>query len=164
MFKESMKETDNLLYQGCLHGYKPYKLALQVKRTCPHCILEEANFKTALQMFGQLGISCVTLSPLFSNVSTDPAGPFRIKYREWKTWILIYLYNVSKALHLQLVENYSAKAVIIALNTVFTIRNLPNHITMDAGKNIMRSRKLIQESLQSSFSKKDIEESQATWP
>ena len=29
------------------------------------------------------------LSPTFSNVSTDLAGPFRIKNRERKTWILI---------------------------------------------------------------------------
>ena len=61
-------------------------------------------------------------------------------------------------------ENYSAKSIITALNTVFGISNLPKQITMDTGKNIMRSRKLIYESLQSSFSKKDLEEIQATWP
>ena len=61
-------------------------------------------------------------------------------------------------------ENYSAKAVITAINPVFGIRNLPNQITTNAGKNITRSRKLIYESLQSRFSKKDLEEIQATWP
>ena len=144
--------------------YKPYKLALQVSKTCPQCSLEEAKTKTVQQKIGQLDVSCVTPSPPFSNVSADLAGPFRIKYREQKTWILIYLCNVSKVLHLQLVENYSAKAVITALNTVFGIRNLPNHITTDSSKNITRSRKLIQESLLLSFSKKDLEEIQATWP
>ena len=79
-------------------------------------------------------------------MSADLSGPFRIKYRERKTWILIYLCNVSKALHLQLVENYSAKAVTTALTTVFGIRNLPNHITTDAGTNVSKSRKLILES------------------
>ena len=61
-------------------------------------------------------------------------------------------------------ENYSTKAVITALNTVFGIRNLPNHITTDTGKNVTKSRKLVLESLQSSFSKNDLEEIQATWP
>ena len=72
--------------------------------------------------------------------------------------------NVTKALHLQLVENYSAKAVTTALNTVFGLRNLPNKITTDAGKNVTKSRKTIIESLQTSFSRKDLEEIQATWP
>ena len=50
---------------------------------------------------------------------------------------------MTKVLLLQNVENYSAKAVTTALNTVFGIRNLPNKIATDAGKNIAKSRKLI---------------------
>ena len=102
--------------------------------------------------------NCLSPSPPFSDVSTDLAGPFRIKYRERKTWILIYLCNVTKALHLQLVENYSAKAVTTALNTVFGLRNLPSKITTDAGKNVTKSSKTIIESLQTIFSRKDLKE------
>merc|ERR1712030_214314 len=51
-----------------------------------------------------------------------------------------------------------------ALNTVFGLRNLPNKITTDAGKNVTKSPKTIIESLQSNFSGKDIEEIQSTWP
>ena len=87
-----------------------------------------------------------------------------MKYRERKTWILIYLCNVTKALHLQIIENYSAKAVTTALNTVFGVRNLPNKITTDAGKNVIKSRKIVLESLQSSFSRRDLDEIQANWP
>ena len=144
--------------------YKPYSLALQVSKSCPRCILEEVRRKPVQQKIGQLDANCLTPSPPFSDVSADLAGPFRIKFRERKIWILIYLCNVTKALHLQLVENYSAKAVTTALNTVFGIRNLPNKITTDAGKNVVKSRKTIIESLQSSFSGKDLEEIQATWP
>ena len=61
-------------------------------------------------------------------------------------------------------ENYSAKAVTTALTTVFEIRNLPNHITMDAGKNVSKSRKLILELFHTGFSRKDLEQIQATWP
>ena len=113
---------------------------------------------------GQIGLDSLTPLPLFSNVSADLAGPFRIKYKERKTWVLIYLCNVSKALHLQPVENYMAKAVITALNSVFAVRNLPHTIVTDAGKNITRSRKLIIESLGTGFTKNDLEEIQSTWP
>ena len=113
---------------------------------------------------GQIGLDSLVPSPPFSNVSAVLAGPFRIKYKERKTWVLIYLCNVSKALHLQPVENYTAKAVITALNSVFAVRNLPNTIVTDTGKNITRSRKLIIESLGAGFSKNDLEEIQSTWP
>ena len=138
--------------------YKPYRLALQVSKSCPRCILEEAKRKTVQQKIGQLNGNCLTPSPPFSDVSADLASPFRIKYRERKTWILIYLCNVTKALHLQIVENYSAKAVTTALNTVFGIRNLPNKITTDARKNITKSRKLVLGSIGSAFSRKDHNE------
>ena len=61
-------------------------------------------------------------------------------------------------------ENYTAKAVITALNNVFGVRNLPNTIITDAGKNVTNSRKLILESLQTGFTKKDLEEIKSTWP
>ena len=47
---------------------------------------------------------------------------------------------------------------------MFGLRNLPNKITKDAGKNVTKSRKTIIESLQTSFSRKDLEEIQAPWP
>ena len=99
--------------------YKPYKLALNVLKSCPRYILDQAKQKTVQQKIGQLDPDCLSPSPPFSDVSADLAGPFKLKYRERKTWILIYLCNVSKALHFQLVENYSAKAVTTALSTVF---------------------------------------------
>ena len=98
--------------------FKPYNLALQVVRDCPQCSLDDAKKKSINQKMGQVGLNCITLSPPFSNVSADLAGLFRIKYKERKTWVLIYLCNVSKALHLQPVENYSAKAVTTALNSL----------------------------------------------
>ena len=60
--------------------------------------------------------------------------------------------------------NYSAKAVTTAQNTVFEIRNLPNKITADTGKNVTKSRKLILESMESSLTHKDLKEIQSNWP
>ena len=95
------------------------------------------------QKIGQIGLDCVTPSPI-SNVSADLMGPFRIKNRERITWVLIYLFNVLKALHLQPVENYTAKAIITALNTIF-----------GAGNSITKSKKLILESLLEEGSRRD---------
>ena len=81
-----------------------------------------------------------------------------------KTWILLYLCNVSKALPLQLVENYPAKTVTTALKTMFGVRNLLNRIYTDAGKNITKSRKMILKSIKPSLFKRDLEEIQANWP
>ena len=77
--------------------YKPYRLALQVSKSCHCCILEEAKKKPVQQKIGQLNDDCLTP---FNDVSADLAGPFCIKHRKRKTWVLIYLCNLSKALHL----------------------------------------------------------------
>ena len=78
--------------------YKPYKLALTVSQLCPCCVLDKAKQNPAQQKMGLLSQDCLTPSPPFSDVSEDLAGPFKLKYRERKTWILIYLCNISKAL------------------------------------------------------------------
>ena len=118
---------------------------------------------------GKIPLERLRASPPFSLVSADVARPYIVRLAHnykatTKVWVLVYLCNVTKALHLQLVENYSAKAVTTAFNTVFGIRNLPSKITTDAGKNVTKSRKAIIETLQSNFSGKDIEEIQSTWP
>ena len=97
-------------------------------------------------------------SPPFTDVSADLTGPFKLKGKERKTWILVYLCNVYKAVHLQVVDSYSAKSVTTALSGVFTIRNLPHQIWTDAGKNLIKSRKLLQESLQSGLTSNDVAE------
>ena len=95
----------DIIGRACQYAliYKPYKLALQVSESCPQCILEKAKQKPVQQKIGQLDKDCLSPSPPFSDVLADLAGPFRIKYRERSTWILIYLCNVTKPLHLQLV-------------------------------------------------------------
>ena len=100
----------------------------------------------------QDGLDYITPHPLLFNMSADLAGPFKIIYKKRKTWVIIKLCNMSKALHLQLVKNYSVKVVTTALNTVFEVRNKPNTIVKGIGKNVMKSIKLILESIQSGFS------------
>merc|ERR1711867_25399 len=44
------------------------------------------------------------------------------------------------------------------------IRNRPNEITSDAGRNVTKSMKLILESMESSLTHKDLKEMQSNWP
>ena len=97
-------------------------------------MLEDAKAKRIKQKIGEIEVDRLKPAPPCNNVTVDLAGRFRIKYKEKKVWALIYLCNNSKALHLQTVENSTAKGITTALNSVFGIRNLPSKITSDAGK------------------------------
>ena len=52
---------------------------------------------------------CLAPLPPFSNLSADLAGLSRIKYKERETWVLIYICNMLKALHLKPGENYMTR-------------------------------------------------------
>ena len=54
-----------------------------------------------------------------------------------KVWVLIYLCDVTKALHLELVEKYFGPALVSALKQVFAICNMPSQITMEPGRNFV---------------------------
>ena len=70
---------------------------------------------------GLLPQECLTPSLPFSDVLADLAGLFKLKYKEKKSWILIYLCNVNKASHLQVVESYSLKSVTTALSMILSL-------------------------------------------
>ena len=53
--------------------------------------------------------------------------------------------------------------VTTALNTIFGVRNLPNKINTDPRKNVTKRKKLVLGSMESSFSRKDLNEIQANW-
>ena len=120
--------------------YKPYNLATQVVKSCPHCSLEKSIKNPLQQKMGLLHEEALTPSPPFTDVSADLTGPLKLKGRERKTWILVYVCNVTKAVHLEAVESYSAKAITTALAAVFAIRNLSHRIWTDAGRNLTKAR------------------------
>ena len=93
---------------------------------CPRCILKEGKeYKCKIE------VDRLQPSPLLINVTTDLTGPFLIQHKEKKILVLVYFSNISKDLHLQLVENYSAKTVTTPLTSIFAIRNLSQKIIFD---------------------------------
>ena len=79
----------------------------------------------------------------FNNVIIDFSGPFRIKQKSKKVRCTIYLCNITKSLHLELDNNYSANGAITALTIIFTFSNLPLIITSDARKNSIKGNKML---------------------
>ena len=79
-------------------------------------------------------------------------------------WCLVYLGIISMVLHLQLVEDYSAKAVTNALTSAFAISNLSQKITSNIQMNLTKSSKLIMETGDKEFCKDDLKVIKATWP
>ena len=89
-------------------------------------------------------------SPPFFLVSMDVARPYIIRLAHnykatTKVWVLIYLCNITKSLHLELVENYSSPALVSTLKQVLAIHNTPSQITMNPGRNFVQARTLITE-------------------
>ena len=81
-----------------------------------------------------------------------------------KVWILIYLCDVSKALHTEVLETCSGPGMVNALRTVFAIRNTPHKISADPGKNFINARNRMSAAEGSSITKKDLLEVRANWP
>ena len=59
-----------------------------------------------------------------------------------KVWALVYLCNNSKALHTEVVEDYSGAVLITALRQAFAVRNMPAQITTNPGRNFVKAKSL----------------------
>ena len=78
-------------------------------------------------------------APTFTHVAADVTGPFRVKFKKVpKVWILIYQCQVSKALHLELVDSYTGPSLIMALAKIIARRNHPSSIVTNAGRKFFK--------------------------
>ena len=64
-----------------------------------------------------------------------------------KVWILIYLCDISKALHTDVVDSMASYAIINAFRSCFAIRNTPAQISSDPGKCFVGAKKIMQKEL-----------------
>ena len=145
--------------------HKPMWLIKKISTSCTFCQLKKRI--PASQLIGKIPVDKVLPSPPFTLVSIDLCGHFWVKptnrsRSSVKVWILIYLCDVSKALHCELVEDYSGPGLVNALRTVFSLRNTPSKISSDPGRNMVRAKSLI--SGVSSLSNEDHLELMENWP
>ena len=64
-----------------------------------------------------------------------------------KVWVLMYLCDVSKALHTEVIDSMSSSAIINALRSCFAIRNTPEQISSDPGKCFVGAKNKIQKEI-----------------
>jgi len=94
----------------------------RIKGVVHKCIkCRNANPKTSSQLMGQLPLIKVNFSRLFSNSGVDYCEPFYVRDRirrnakQYKTYVAIFEYMVTKAVHIKLVKDLTVEFFIAAL-------------------------------------------------
>jgi len=103
--------------------------------------------KRCEQLIGKISPSRLAPSPLFAPVLADVSRPYIVHDRSSSTriskvWELIYLCDNTKALHTEVVEDYSGAGLITALKQAFTVMNMPAQITTDPGRSFVKTKPL----------------------
>lgn len=107
-----------------------------------------------------LPTSRVTPSRPFSSTGTDFCGPFTIKIvnlksvRHVKVYICVFVCMVTKAMHLEVVNDLTTEAFIASLTRFVSRRGLCSHIYSDCGTNFVGANNTLQKVINSTlFSK-----------
>ena len=133
-------------------------------RKCNLCKRHEA--KPAGQIMGQLPRE-KSIQAVFVYCGLDFAGPIAVKRsaegETIKTWILLYTCMVTRALHLEVVDNMSSETFIYALRRVFARRGVPIKITSDNAKTFRRAAREIARLDFKEIDKGVLEQHRVTW-
>jgi len=132
MTKDTIARTRQIAY---IH--RPGKLVKNILDNCNLCRLKKEQ--TSQQLMGKLPSYRICPTPPFQKVSVDLVGHYFVKptmtsRKQSKVWILMYLCDVSKALHTEVIDSMSSSAIINAFRSCFALRNTPEQISSDPGK------------------------------
>ena len=97
---------------------------------------------------GKLPSYRICPTPPFQKVSVDLVGHFFVKptmtsRNQSKIWVLMYLCDVSKALHTEVIDSMSSSSIINAFRSCFALRNTPEQISSDPGKGFVGAKNRI---------------------
>lgn len=132
MTKDTIARTRQIAY---IH--RPGKLVKNILDNCNLCRLKKEQ--TSQQLMGKLPSYRICPTPPFQKVSVDLVGHIFVKptmtsRTQFKVWILMYLCDVSKALHTEVIDSMSSSSIINAFRSCFALRNTPEQISSDPGK------------------------------
>merc|ERR1712089_3068 len=141
MTKDTIARTRQIAY---IH--RPGKLVKNILDNCNLCRLKKEQ--TSQQLMGKLPSYRVCPTPPFQKVSVDLVGHYFVKptmtsRKQSKVWILMYLCDVSKALHTEGIDSMSSSAIINAFRSCFALRNTPEQISSDPGKGFVGAKNRI---------------------
>jgi len=121
-------------------------------RRCVTCARQAA--KASTQLMGNLPESRVNPSPPFSHTGVDYAGPFGIipfvgrGQRIRKHYVALFVCLATKAIHLEVAEDYSTAGFLAAFHRFVSRRGLPTHMYSDNGTNFHGADRELRASLQ----------------
>ncbi|XP_029175258.1 uncharacterized protein LOC114943741 [Nylanderia fulva] len=113
-----------------------------VKRRIRQCIVcTRYSVKQSNQLMSDLPSPRVNQSPPFTYTGVDYAGPFLITpfvgrgQKARKNWVALFICLVTKAIHLELVEDCSSAGFLSAFRRFVSRRGLPKSLYSDNGTN-----------------------------
>ena len=118
---------------------KARKIAARVKHYCYVCRILDKML--AQQIMAPLPTARLIMSPTFYEISIDLAGPYEIKdsvkqRTTKKVWGLVLNCVATRAVHIDLTEDYGMDSVIQTLTRFISIRGCPSRITSDKGSQL----------------------------
>ena len=127
---------------------KGKQLAKRIVNSCTSCKREKR--KLEVQQMGILREEHLTLSPPWTAVSLDFAGPVKISGEvqrriTLKGWILIYVCQATRALCLLLTPGYSTADFLLMHDRFCTMKGIPSKIVSDRGTQLVASSIVIAE-------------------
>ena len=116
------------------------KIAEKVRRSCYDCRLKDKAM--AQQLMPPLPTSRVIVSPTFNKISLDLFGPYEIKgtvkqRTRKKVWGLILNCTVTRAIHLDLTEDYGSDSFLQTFRKFVSLRGCPSIVHYDKGSQIV---------------------------
>lgn len=114
-----------------------------VRKVIRGCVVCFRNRPTLIdQQMGELPSYRVNAAPVFSQVGVDFAGPILVKQSSRraipvKGYICIFVCMVTKAIHLEAVENLSTEAFLAAFQRFVSRRGIPHTVFSDNGTNFI---------------------------
>ncbi|XP_043481817.1 uncharacterized protein LOC122510922 [Leptopilina heterotoma] len=110
----------------------------RIIRNCVVCVRDKA--RVGNQIMGELPPR-VSPSRPFSHMRMDYAGPFLVRSssgrgsKSHKAWIVVFVCFDVKAIHLELVDDYTSAAFLAAFRRFTSRRSLPTDLYSDNGTN-----------------------------
>ena len=120
------------------------KIADNIKQHCYQCRI--LDIKLAEQKMAPLPESRTKIAPAFYIISMDLFGPILIrdtvkKRTHKKVWGVIFDCTVTRALYLDLTEDYSTDAILQTIRRFTSIRGCPSEIQSDQGSQLIAAAK-----------------------
>ncbi|XP_011858442.1 PREDICTED: uncharacterized protein LOC105555996 [Vollenhovia emeryi] len=124
----------------------------KILRNCVRC--RKAHPKAGWQLMGELPAVRVNISRPFYNCGVDYCGPFLVRDRirrnskKYKAYVAIFICMVTKAVHIELVEDLTTEAFLAALKRFIARRGKVKNMYSDNGRNFVGADRILQQALE----------------